>query len=215
MSTQTRRTKVQAPKLRRSSNGMILTPEEFDAVRDFDDRYDYELIRGVLIVSPPPAAGERDPNEELGYWLRRYRDDHPQGSALDRTLPEGQVVLVGSRRRADRVIWAGLGRLPDPSKDVPTIAVEFVSKSRRDRVRDYEEKRREYLALGVAEYWIIDRFRRVLTVYRQPPAEPAEQVIAADGTYRTPLLPGFELPMARLLRVADDWKRPKQPPKTR
>jgi len=204
LSTQTRRPKVQAPKLRRSSNGTLMTPQEFDAVRDFDELYKYELIRGVVIVSPPPAEGERDPNEELGYWLRRYR-----------TLPEGQVYLADSRRRADRVIWAGLGRLPDPTKDAPTIAVEFVSKSRRDRIRDYEEKRREYLALGEAEYWIIDRFGRIMTVFRNPPAEPAEQVIAADATYRTPLLPGFELPLGRLLTVADDWKRPKTPPKAR
>jgi len=212
LNTRTRRTKVQAPKLRRSSNGMILTPEEFDAVRDFDDRYDYELIRGVLIVSPIPSEMEAGPVLQLCYMLLSYQEGHPRGSSLDATLTERYIAVPDGRRRADCVIWAGLGRLPDPSKDVPTIAVEFVSKSRRDRVRDYEEKRREYLALGVAEYWIIDRFRRVLTVYRQPPAEPAEQVIAADGTYRTPLLPGFGLPMARLLKVADDWKATKKSP---
>jgi hypothetical protein len=30
-------------------------------------------------------------------------------------------------------------------------------------------------------------------------------VVKAEETYRTPLLPGFELPLARLLKVADDW----------
>ena len=105
------------------------------------------------------------------------------------------------------MIWAGLGRAPDPETDVPTIVVEFVSKRQRDRQRDYEEKRREYLALGVTEYWVIDRFRRTMTVVRRTPVEPAEQVLAAGAHYRTPLLPGFELHLAGLLEVADRWTK--------
>ena len=31
---------------------MLMTPEEFDAVTEYDDRFRYELIRGVLVVSP-------------------------------------------------------------------------------------------------------------------------------------------------------------------
>ena len=61
------------------------------------------------------------------------------------------------------MIWAGLGRVPNPQTDVPAIVVEFVSRRHRDRVRD-EVKRREYLAIGVLEYWVIDRFRRIMTV---------------------------------------------------
>ena len=150
--------KTRPPKLGRTSNGMLMTPEEFDAVTRYDDRYTYELVHGVLIVSPFASIGERDLNEELGHLLRTYKTTHPQGAVLDKTVFEQYVYLPASRRRADRLVWAGLGRVPDPRKDVPTIAVEFVSKSTRDRVRDYEEKRREYLELGVREYWIIDRF---------------------------------------------------------
>jgi Uma2 family endonuclease len=205
----TRRAKVRLPKLRRSSNGMLMTPEEFDAVTDYDDRYSYELIHGVVIVNPIPAESESDPNEELGHLLRSYKENHPEGSALDATLSERYIAIGDSRRKTDRVIWAGLGRLPDSKTDVPTIAVEFVSKRSRDRHRDYEEKRREYLAVGVAEYWVIDRFLRVMTVYRRPPSQPEEQVIPPDGIYRTPLLPGFELPLARILATADQWQRRK------
>jgi Uma2 family endonuclease len=188
---------------------MPMTPEEFDAIppEDWDDRFNYELIRGVLVVSRLPSVAESDPHEELGRLLRNYQVDHPQGSALDKTLPERYIYSGDHRRRADRLIWAGLGRVPDIVTDLPTIAVEFVSKDKRDWLRDYVEKRAEYLALGIAEYWVIDRFRRTMTVYRKPPAEPAEQIIDATGVYQTPLLPGFELPLARLLNVADDWSR--------
>ena len=91
--------------------------------------------------------------------------------------------------------------------DIPAIVAEFVSKRKRDRVRDYEEKRREYQALGVREYWVIDRFNRTMTVFKNIPGEPAEVVVKAEETYRTSLLPGFELPLARLLKVADDWAK--------
>jgi Uma2 family endonuclease len=73
-------------RLNRSSNGMLMTPEEFDAVADYDDRFVYELILGVLIVVPPAGEAERDPNGELEYLLRHYRASHPQGSVLDKTL---------------------------------------------------------------------------------------------------------------------------------
>ncbi len=107
------------------------------------------------------------------------------------TPPRAAVELIGLSGRD----WDGV---PDVEHDLPTIVVEFVSRGKRDWIRDYEEKRGEYLALGVREYWVIDRFRRTMTVFRQPPAEPAEQVIDEKGTYRTPILPGFELPLARL-----------------
>jgi Uma2 family endonuclease len=188
-----------------SSNGMLMTPEEFDRRQDFDPRYSYELIHGVLIVSPPAGEAERDPNGELDYLLRNYRETHPAGAAIDKTLSEQYVHLPSCRRRADRVIWIGLGRIPDLKQDVPAIVVEFVSRRRRDRVRDYEEKRREYLAVGIQEYWIIDRFRRTMTVVRRSPGEPEELVIKENDVYRTSLLPGFELPLARLLKLADDW----------
>ncbi|MDR3637409.1 MAG: Uma2 family endonuclease [Isosphaeraceae bacterium] len=203
------------PRIGRHSNGMLMTPEEFDAITAYDELYDYELIHGVLVVNPIPSEAESDPNEELGHLLRTYQELNPEGTVLDKTLPERYLQLADSRRKADRVIWAGLGRPPDPKTDVPAIAVEFVSKRKRDRIRDHEEKRREYLALGIREYWIIDRFRRIMTVFCAPPAEPSERVIEANGVYRTPLLPGFELALARLLDLADDWKQPRSRPSVR
>jgi Uma2 family endonuclease len=109
------------------SVGLLMSPEEFDAITDYDECYRYELIRGVLVVTPFATEAERDPNDELGYLLRRYGDTHPQGAALDKTVFEQYLRTELSRRRVDRVIWCGLGRQPDPLTDVPSIAIEFVS----------------------------------------------------------------------------------------
>ena len=193
-------------KLGPDSAGILMTPEEFDEISDYDDLYRYELVHEVLVVSPFACETEVAPNEVLAHALLSYRESHPEGGALDRTLPDRYVLTRDSRRRADRVIWAGLGRRPNPKQDVPTIVVEFASRAKADRRRDYEEKRREYLEIGVAEYWIIDRFRRHMTVFRSQPGQPPEQVVGEKHTYRTDLLPGFELPLARLLAAADAWK---------
>jgi Uma2 family endonuclease len=179
---------------------MPLTPEEFDAVQDWDEDYRYELVRGVLIVTPRAGIGERKPNDELGYMLYVFRDSHSRGSALDDTTFEHTVHTTTGRRIADRVIWAGLGRQPNYTEDVPTIAIEFVSKRRRDWKRDHLEKRDEYAEAGVREYWVIDRFRRRMTVYR---GARDEVVIVEGDVYRTDLPPGFELPLARILAIAD------------
>jgi Uma2 family endonuclease len=206
-----KRTTVLGPEL----NGTLMTPEEFDAVEDYDDNYVYELIHGVLIVNPIPLEGEVGPNEYLGHLLLAYWERDLQHSALNATLPERYIRTKDSRRRADRVIWAGLGRVPDWKNDLPSIAVEFVSRARRDRVRDYEEKQREYMELGIAEYWIIDRFLRSMTVVRKGPKGPQVRVIHEQATYSTPLLPGFELPLARLLQIADRFDQPREVPKKR
>jgi Uma2 family endonuclease len=185
-------------------NGRLLTPEEFD-VALFEDGWSYELVRGVLIVSPAPSRKERDPNGELERMLRNYQEEHPRGHVLNATFSEEMIFVGDQRRRADRAIWAGLGRLPAPTEP-PTIIVEFVSAGRRSRRRDYEEKRSEYLAIGVREYWVIDRFRRTLTVFAPTAAGHRTTTVSEDQVYTTPLLPGFELPLARLLQLADRWE---------
>jgi Uma2 family endonuclease len=209
-----------------TSNGMELSPAEFDAIEHCDEACEYELLHGVVIVNPIPLEGEADPNGHLEYLLRHYQYSHPQGKCLDQTLQERYVHLPdGSRRKADRVIWTGLGRRPNPKQDVPTIVVEFVSKSRRDNLRDYVTKRQEYLQAGVKEYWVIDRFRGVMTVYRstgqctntntgtnteqqtETGQQATEQVVVERGQiYNTPLLPEFALPLSSLLEIADRWR---------
>ncbi len=77
---------------------------------------------------------------------------------------------------------------------IPEIVVEVVSEG--GEKRDYEEKRREYLAAGVKEYWIIDPARRQVLVLQRA----GDTFIAGAETVRhvTPLLPAFTLGVPRL-----------------
>jgi Uma2 family endonuclease len=170
-------------------NGLLMTLEDFDKITEYDENYRYELINGVLIVNPIPGHAERDPNEELGHLLRSYQEQ--QSGILNKTLFEEYVQMSHRRRRADRIIWAGLGMMPNFKTDVPTIVVEFVSQSRRDRHRDYVLQRDKYLELGIKEYWIIDRLQRTMTVFRPAKKGPKKLIVGKNDAYRTPLLPDF------------------------
>jgi hypothetical protein len=158
----------------------------------------------VLVVSPTPLEQERDPNDELGYWLRTWKNVHPQGHLLDTTLPEHTIAAGDNRRRADRAIWIGLGRRPTKA-DSPSIIAEFVSKGKRAHFRDYVEKRDEYMAIDVKEYWIFGRFARTLTVFRRQGKKIQKLVVTEKQIYETPLLPDFELLVGKLLELADAW----------
>ncbi len=190
------------------SAGIHLSAAEFDCA-NLEEGWRYELIDGVLVVSTTPLEAERDPNEELGHWLRTYQEAHAQGHVLDKTLPEHMVITSENRRSLDRILWIGLGRLPTPEDD-PTILVEFVSEGKRNWLHDYEEKRDEYLAINVKEYWIIDRFDRTLTVFSKQGKRVKKRIVAEDEIFTTPLLPGFDLALAKLLKLADDWESSKR-----
>jgi hypothetical protein len=153
-------------------------------------------------VLPIPLPQETGPNELLCFWLYQDQTHFPGANTLDLTLPQQSVRTGTSRRLADRLIWAGLGRMPNLRRDVPTIAVEFVSAGRRSHRRDYVDKRREYRETGIREYWIVDRSQRTLTVIHNRP-KPRKQVVREKETYRSPLLPGFELPAADRLAQAE------------
>ena len=96
------------------------------------------------------------------------------------------------------MIWAGLGHLPGHDEP-PTIIIESVSKGKVNLERDYVVKRAEYKEIGVKEYWIIDRFAKTMTVCTFGQDGDKDRVIDANQTYETPLLPGYTLPLPRLL----------------
>jgi Uma2 family endonuclease len=61
--------------------------------------------------------------------------------------------------------------------------------------------------LGIQHYWVVDRFRRTLTVFKKTADGYDTLVVAEHETYCPELLPGFELPLGRLLATADRWRR--------
>ncbi len=195
----TRTARVYGPEV----NGLMMTPRQFDRA-DFDPDYRYELVNGVCIVAPLPDVHERELNDDWAFELGCYQES-PNGHFLDDTLPEHTIAMAADRRRADRVIWCGLGRRPKRG-EMPTIAIDFVSMGRRKWQHDYEVKRDQYLAAGIREYWIVDRFKRTFTAWIKTATGHRTKVLHKGQTYYTDLLPGFVLSISQLMENATRWE---------
>jgi Uma2 family endonuclease len=86
-------------------------------------------------------------------------------------------------------------------RGVPELVVEIGSPGTRKR--DETIKRRLYEQSGVSEYWIVDPEIDAVRVYRRDGehfARPAELSREAGDVLTTPLLPGLDLPLARIFR---------------
>jgi Uma2 family endonuclease len=131
-----------------------------------DDGHRYELIDGVLLVSPGPALPHQDAVGQLFLLLRAVCPAHlkvvlaPFAVALAEDTEVQPDLLVAPREQFTRK------ELPGP----PLLAVEVLSPSTR-RV-DLLLKRDRLQAAGVASYWLVD------------PDEPAVTVLElVDGAY--------------------------------
>jgi len=147
-----------------------------DMLDDFpDDGNRYELLEGMLLVTPAPNHAHQVVATRLAHLLAQALE--PSAGA--------EVVAVGAIQRGKHTQLQ-----PDilvyPSKYPPTahwrdirdwwLAVEVLSPS--SRLYDREVKRGAYLALGVEEYWIVDPSYCSVEVWSRAHNEPWQ---ATDG----------------------------------
>jgi Uma2 family endonuclease len=111
-------------------------------------------------------------------------------------------LLVGefeSERHPDLAVY----KTKPPRKDdfwfswVPEIVVEVVSPGSESR--DYIEKREEYFAMGVKEYWIVDAEQHRIVILRRARGKWIERILGAQDSYQCKLLPGFILDCDQVL----------------
>jgi Uma2 family endonuclease len=85
------------------------------------------------------------------------------------------------------------------------LVMEVVSPDPTDRKRDYEEKLEDYAAAKIAEYWIVDFERQVVTVHRLDGQRYIVHGKFGRGQQATSvLLPGFEIDVLELFGVSND-----------
>lgn len=180
---------------------VLLTTDELLAMPE--NGLERELIRGELRERPMTKRNRHHSRVEatlarlLGVWL--MQQPQPRGAVLSggagcilRRNPDTTVGIdvcyisaeLASREPADTELIDG----------PPILAVEIQSPN--DTLQDSEEKINEYLAAGVALVWIVNPYRRTVTVYR-PHAEP-ELYGATKELVGDPQLPGLRVPVAAI-----------------
>ena len=195
-----------ATKIGPSDHGRRMSLAEFEHA-EVQDGYLYELGRGVIIVSEVPNPWHFLIVNLVSRQLRAFDLAHPDQFLAIGGGAECKILVdaLGSERHPDLAVY----KTPPPRNDsgawsvwVPELVIEVVSSG--SRRRDYEEKPEEYLRFGVQEYWIVDVERQELHVFSRDEGRWAEQVIGAEGTYRTGLLPGFEFACGPVFQAARD-----------
>ncbi len=183
------------------SDGQPMSLDDF-ARSEGEPGYVYELNRGVVVVVRVPGMPHGRNVRVFMKSLEAYDTDHPGvidyiagGSNTAVRMPKMQT-----ERHPDVSVY--LLRPPVDSDQpwdfwTPDIVIEVVSKG--GERRDYDEKRDDYLAAGVRLYWIVDPRRRTITVLTRQGDAWSEQVLDEHAALTTPLLPGFELPLARVI----------------
>ena len=134
-----------------------------DLERFPNDGNRYELLDGVLLVTPAPSYAHQIIVSRLQFRLTQAVGVPGDGQVVG---PGAVTVLPGTQLEPDILVHPA--RFPVDARwediDEHWLAVEVVSRS--SRVYDREIKRDAYIALGVQEVWLVDRWAKVVEVSR-------------------------------------------------
>lgn len=132
-------------------SGLRMNAEGFLALGETRDRY--ELVDGVVLMSPSPSFPHQRVITEVLYQLESWR--RAGGAAI--ATSECDVRFSPSVVYRPDVVAYLAGRLPRAARTLdiaPDLIVEIVSPG--SRAMDFVTKRDDYERFGVSEYWVID-----------------------------------------------------------
>jgi Uma2 family endonuclease len=178
----------------------IMTLEDYLAYDDGSDNR-YELIDGVLVE----MGAESDDNTLIGIFLiamflpfvsydrlRNKTEIAVSRSTVSTRYPdlivlsEASVAALSGQKRS--LITLGM---PGPQLVVEVVSPGEPGEDNYDR--DYIDKRREYAARGIGEYWIIDPARNVVLVLCLDETDYQEQQFRGDSLIVSPTFPDLRL----------------------
>ena len=184
--------------------GLRMTAEQYFALED--DGCKYELIDGVVVMSPSPTPRHQALAMEIAGQLFMYLRDHPVGRVLAETdvqLGKGptgrdlvyrpEIVFIATERLSEM-----RNRLVGP----PDMVVEVISPT--SRRMDTETKKEDYERIGVHEYWLFDPERNAMTFYRLEGDRFVEATVS-DDAYVSQAVPGFTLDLKRVRESFNLW----------
>jgi len=172
-----------------------------DYLRLPDDGQRYEIIEGVLFVSPAPSFDHQFSAFKLARLMADFVEAHELGLVVvapfdvrlpgvaDPVEPDLLFFRTGNQPQAGDQYFAG----------VADLIVEVLSPG-TSRL-DQHVKFGAYEKAGVPEYWLVDPKSRSITVYHLDTQRREYDELGrfgADETVRSRLLEGFEVAVAAL-----------------
>lgn len=176
-------------------NGLRLSAADFFDLPD--DGFRYELVNGVVIVTPSPLPRHQLVALEVARQLANYLATNPVGEAF----PETDVCLGTAEGGGDLVyrpemVYYRMQRLASLDQRLtgpPDLVVEVISPPTRQK--DTRTKREDYERFAVTEYWIVDPDRNAITFLRHDGRKYVQ--VQPDGDrFASQAVDGFVLDLA-------------------
>jgi len=156
--------------------GAPLTEDDLAAMPD--DGHRYELLEGVLLVTPAPNITHQTCVVSLVVLLRSARTESHQVLVAPTDVRLTAVTVL----QPDVLVARPADLTPARLEAAPLLAVEVLSLS--TRLIDLGTKRLAYEAAGVPAYWLVDPDVPSLTVLHLEDGRYVEQaVVTGDERY--------------------------------
>ena len=129
----------------------------------------YELIAGDLLVTRTPHYRHQHICSRVAAALELWSEK----TGLGLTIINPGLIYSEIDSVITDVVWVSNNRLAQIEDDSghltasPELVIEVLSSGKENERRDKETKLKLYSIQGVQEYWIIDRFKRQMEVYRR------------------------------------------------
>lgn len=162
-----------------------------------------EYSDGFVRVLPMPSLLHQWIARFLFLALERFISERDLGEVFFAPLP---VRLAPTKYREPDIVFVRPGRIRS-MKGQPEgadLVVEIVSDGKESHERDYVEKRGEYAAAGIGEYWIVDPETKTITVLTLVGDRYEEHGVFSDGNAASAvLLEGFSVPTDEVFAKCD------------
>ena len=161
-------------------NQLVSLPE-FEAMAK-NEQLNYELIDGVVLMSPRPSKT----HQRISKRLVKTLDDAL--TAPCEALQEIELILKDTVLIPDLLVTCDNEQEEKSQTTPPLIVMEIISPTSASR--DHIIKRHKYEELGIKEYWIISPEEKCVTVFD---FTANRHEMYCDGQVRSFVLPAIQI----------------------
>jgi Uma2 family endonuclease len=165
-----------------------------DLERFPNDGQRYELLDGLLLVTSSPGRDHQVVATRFATALARALESLP---GIQVVAPGVVVREPGTQLQPDVMVYRAAGPVAASWENIREVLLAVEVLSPASRVYDHEFKRDAYLALGVAEVWLVDLTERGVLVSRADQT-PNERLTGALRWQSPHLDAPIELDLSRL-----------------
>jgi Uma2 family endonuclease len=176
----------------------ILTVADLDLMPDDENRY--ELFEGEVFVSRAPGLPHQTVLANLLILIRAFLAENPVG----KIWPTAGVIFDNFNAAIPDLVFVGKEHIEaiasgEKITGAPDLVIEIVSPGVENERRDRTVKRQAYSKFGVREYWVVDRYRQTIEVFRLGQGQLVlVTTLANNDQLTTPLLPAFTCLVSRV-----------------